>query len=581
MKDMEDSNTLTRKTFLMGAGAFLGATPACASTPGTQGIGAAPAHVRRQRPNILLIMSDQQFGLPDLPSSLDLPGHEALLKAGASFTNFHVHLTPCGPSRSTLYTGRHIQQTKVIANPSNPPYPELSPDIATVGTYLKARGYQTRYKGKWHLSLLGDSSEKALISASKSRALEPYGFSQFNEYGDPTGYTWGGLRYDPGIASDAISMIEDMRADADDGTPWFLAVNFVNPHDIMFYDATGEQEQTRLAQGFISPLKGDPEIGPYKDFLDAPLPASLMGDDLSTKPQSHRDQLVGLDYIFGVMERKDEEAWRRYRNYYFNCVRDLDRSVDVLLRGLKASGQADNTIVVFCADHGEMAGAHGLRQKLSTIYKENLRVPFIVRHPDVNGGYETKALASAVDVVPTLLSLAGNGETGEDDAVTLPGLDVSGAIGSASGRTRRDEEGILFNNATVYGWDNEFLKQQLNAFANRDTETLNSLQKAGPSLKNRVLIRGVHDGRYKFARYFAPAQHHMPDTWDSLLQYNDLELYDTLNDPDEMVNLAADPGLYKEEIERLNGMTNALIRREVGDDTGAEYPGPPERYNTV
>ncbi|MNL48980.1 hypothetical protein D3C87_1718810 [compost metagenome] len=91
----------------------------------------------------------------------------------------------------------------------------------------------------------------------------------------------------------------------------------------------------------------------------------------------------------------------------------------------------------------------------------------------------------------------------------------------------------------------------------------------------------MFDGRYKFARYFAPGEHHAPITWEQLTTHNDLELYDTRTDPEEIVNLAAQPERHKDLILRLNAMTNALIAREVGEDRGGEYPGPIAQYNTL
>lgn len=100
----------------------------------------------------------------------------------------------------------------------------------------------------------------------------------------------------------------------------------------------------------------------------------------------------------------------------------------------------------------------------------------------------------------------------------------------------------------------------------------------GPVLAHLGLFRGVNDDRYKFARYFAPIQHHIPKDWNTLLKYSQLELYDTLTDPDETVNLAAQPEKYKELILSLNAKTNALIMDEIGFDDGREYVGPSFLY---
>jgi hypothetical protein len=88
----------------------------------------------------------------------------------------------------------------------------------------------------------------------------------------------------------------------------------------------------------------------------------------------------------------------------------------------------------------------------------------------------------------------------------------------------------------------------------------------------------VHNGRYKFARYFAPGAHHTPEDWATLLRHNQLELYDTVEDPDELVNLAATPEKHRQLLLRLNAQTNSLIAAEVGEDRGAEHPGPTFRY---
>jgi arylsulfatase len=102
-----------------------------------------------------------------------------------------------------------------------------------------------------------------------------------------------------------------------------------------------------------------------------------------------------------------DEHWRAGLRFYLNCLRDVDRSIDLVLDALEASGQADRTIVILTADHGEMAGAHGLRQKGNFVYDENFHVPLVVRHPDVAGHRTSDAMASALDLAPTLLAFAG------------------------------------------------------------------------------------------------------------------------------------------------------------------------------
>mgnify|MGYP000926550931 FL=1 len=190
-----------------------------------------------------------------------------------------------------------------------------------------------------------------------------------------------------------------------------------------------------------------------------------------------------------------------------------------------------------------------------------------IAHPDGARGVTSQAVMSSVDIAPTLLGFAGKDEAWSKATFPqLVGYDLSGLALAPDARTRRDEEGHLFNYGVLLSWERT---------------NKNYLDRPVFDLSKRRVHRGVFDGRYKFARYFAPSQHHTPTTWEQLVAYNDLELYDTHADPDEIINLAAEPERHKALILRLNAMTNALVAREVGEDRGGEYPGPITQYNTL
>lgn len=533
--------------------------------------GRSPAHSGAQ-PNILMIMTDQECGLRSFPAGfLDrLPGHRKLLERGVHVANYQVHTTPCSPSRATIYTGLHTQITGIYENTNTAKSATLSPDVPTVGTMLRKAGYRTMYKGKWHLSSINGARDWNREVRPRypvtTRAMEAYGFSDYFFDGEEVGLTWGGFQTDHVVAADACKLIQSLASD-DDATPWFMAVNLVNPHDIMFYDATGEQTKTRLMPDLIGPLSREPANEHYAVDLKLDLPESFYRDDLSTKPEAHRAMSDWEIPMYGAMPRDDLASWRRFRNYYFNCLRDVDRHIATILWCLERTGAIDNTIILLTADHGERGGAHGMRQKGGTIYKEEINVPMIIAHPDGARGSETASLMSAIDIAPTLLGFAGMDESWRAEHFpALKGVDVSALAADPAATTERDARGHLYNLGVIHSF--AVAKGRFPAPGNYD-------------LTQRRLHRGVFDGRYKFARYFAPGQHHIPQSWEALTGQNDLELYDVAADPNEIVNLAAKPDAHREVLEKLNAMTNALIATEVGRDVGQEYPGPIEQYTAM
>ena len=104
--------------------------------------------------NILFILTDQERFLrpEELPVGYSLPAHERLMKQGTMFLNHRINSCVCTPSRSVIYTGQHIQQTRMFDDTNFPWISSLSTDIRTVGGMLQEAGYYTAYKGKWHLT---------------------------------------------------------------------------------------------------------------------------------------------------------------------------------------------------------------------------------------------------------------------------------------------------------------------------------------------------------------------------------------------------------------------------------------------
>jgi arylsulfatase len=507
------------------------------------------------RPNILLIVTDEErISLPG-PEGYSLPARERIAARGTSFERYYTASAMCSSARSVIYTGQHLPLTEIYDNDNMPYIRPLDPQLGTLGTMLRSAGYYTTYQGKWHLSNCYVTPEHP---GPTTDALEPYGFSEFNDWGDIDGGAWAGLKIDPVIAGQAVGWLRNRAPVVSKDQPWFMAVNFVNPHDIMSFDYGG-RSQVQLPFGLAHAVvaRAAANIPVYQRRWDFDLPASLH-DDLSGAAPAVAEFARMLDTVFGPVA--DDQHWYDGLNFYLNAIRDVDRSVEFVLDALEASGQADRTVVVFTSDHGEMAGSHGLRQKGNLVYDENFHVPFMLAHPDVRGGGTTRALASAVDLAPTLLEVAG--VDAADAAERHPGLKGHSLMPVLHGGTVR--EGVLTAVESITTLDASFWFE----FADPEAPKRIASGDLRPDWDKRGFLRGYTDERYTFGRYFSPLRPNRPASTEALLTDNDVVLYDREQDPGEMRNLAADPD-RRELVERYRARLEALIDAEIGADTRA------------
>lgn len=523
------------------------------------------------RYNVLMIVTDQERHLlsSELPTGYQLPGHERLAQQGVVFENHQIASCVCTPSRGVIYTGQHIQNCGMFDNADFPWADNLSTEIDTIGDLLRKEGYYTAYKGKWHLSTEFETTNK-LHSPEKLLAdeMEAYGFSDYFGIGDIIAHTEGGYLHDDVISAMSRSWLrgqgERLRQE---NKPWFLAVNLVNPHDVMYYntDLPGEAVQSGRTMFRVN---REPANALYSQQWDVELPRSRNEPfDAPGRPECHREFRNARGALVGVVPNEDAR-WRRLNNYYLNCIRDVDRHLVEILDELENLGIADNTIVIYTSDHGELTGAHGLNGKGANAYRENNNVPFIISHPAYDGDKRCQAVTSHVDIATTLVSMAG----GEIEG--LPGRDITQLLESPEGATLDAlRAGALYNYNMFSYVDAAFLLSVAGFFAEGGNPQDLPAQGFRPDLSKRGAIRSVYDGRYKLNRYFAPQDHHVPRTIEQLFGHNDVELFDLKRDPLETKNLAVDRRKYGDLMLAMNDKLNLLIEQEVGDDIGQMLPG--------
>ncbi len=536
-----------------------------------------PAHPRAQfttprdrRMNVLLIVSDQERGwelYPDGFIDAHTPARAWLRDNGVSFTRYNTASPICSTARGLIYTGVHSMNNGVWENVPLLFASPLRHDVPTLGTLFQDAGYVTGYAGKWHLSRMSempDANESKAINAE----IRSYGFHETETTEESDG-ALNGWQHDARTVERSQAFIDRHR---NDDTPWFLAVNLVNPHDIMYYTSGDEMTGSR-----VSPFPDRSVRPPVED----PLYAEDLGYELfenygpatfGQRPQAVTEYHLTISEAMGHLDYDDLDAGREMQNYYWNCTRDSDRHLSALLEHLRSRGALDNTVIMFTSDHGELLGVHGMRGKGTFAARESARTPAIVVHPGGRKGVECDAVSTHVDVAPTLLSLAGVRRSEvEEQMPMLVGQDLSGFVFDADAPWSR--EGVLLHWTAILYQDHRSVRRFDRVRAMDPADRLPAIvAMMETALRLRGQMRGVYDGRWKLSRYCGPHNLSQPVSFEGLLASHDIELYDTAADPGETTNLATDPHAWQGEIERLNALINQLIGDEVGTDDGSFAP---------
>lgn len=453
--------------------------------------------------NILIFQTDQQrWDVTEPHHPCKTPNLDRMAAEGVRFRTVLPPMAHCCPSRASFMTGLYPSQHGVWNNTHNHPALSrgLKRGVECWSEKARANGYTLRYSGKWHVSADEDPRDRGWTEGYLTAAKVPAGefamghsLKQWQNHeivdtpldqrqpGQIIKPGWGdwwiyGTREDryPGyvaaqnqpwddghgdcaILSSALSQLDEALAS---DTPWIHYIGFNGPHD-----------------PFIVPERYLAQYDPAK--IELP---ENWNDPLLDKPAYFRRQKMRFDQM------SEHEKRECIAHYYAYCTM-VDDMFGEVLHKLENAGQLDDTTVIFCSDHGEFLGEHGLYCKGVAPYDGGYRVPLFVRAPRWirNPGRSVDALVSLMDLCPTIVDLSGcqapNGGRGPGRSL-LPWL--------------RDE--------VPSDWRDALLLQC------NGTEVYFS-------------SRTVRTSAWKFV--------YNPVDFD--------ELYDLQNDPNERVNLARDP----------------------------------------
>jgi choline-sulfatase len=343
------------------------------------------------QPNIVIVMCDQ-LGAGALPAyghpQVKSPNIDSLARAGTVFENCYSNFPLCVPARLSFMTGKYCSNIGAWDNAA-----QLPPDVPTFAHYLRSLGYRTCLSGKMHF--IGPDQ----LHGFEERVTTDICPSDFNwtaDWDDPwrimdwfhtmknvsnAGIAERSLQqdYDEEVAFHAARKIFDWAREPDE-RPFLLVASFTHPHDPYvtpkrFWDLYRHDDIDMPRTPFIPPERRD----------------------------AHSRRLWE-QYDRGEFGITDDQV-RNARHAYYGSISYVDERIGEILDALRRSKLSDNTVVIFCSDHGDMIGERGLWYKMS-FYDGSSRVPLIMAGPGIPQGHRVSSNCGQADILPTLVELA-------------------------------------------------------------------------------------------------------------------------------------------------------------------------------
>jgi len=399
------------------------------------------------RPNILLIMTDQQRGdwlrVAGQPL-IQTPHLDHLADEGVLFTRAYSECPVCIPARYVLMTGLHPETLRLRANRNVP-----MPIAETLPWVLGRAGYQTQSVGKLHFT-----PQRACYGFDHTIVAEAGRLREGDDYHRWLATTpYAGQERLHGLGNNMVQARRSAVPESHHVTTWTVSQSL---------DFLERRDPTRpffLFTSFTKPHSPYDPPAPYDTLYDpADVPAPYAAD---IAPQALPPSLRGLPQTYG-WDRLSEEEVRRSRAHYMGQVTHIDSQIGRLLGGLAWHGLLDNTLVLFVSDHGDMLGDRGLFFK-TAFYEGSLRIPYIVSLPrawaDRPVGRVVDRPVGLADLLPTILDIAGVPDVRPRDGISLlddlrggaaqPGRLWHGVFGSRE----EDVRHCLADGHTKYIWN--------------------------------------------------------------------------------------------------------------------------------
>ena len=466
-----------------------------------------------RRPNILLIMADDHApaAFSTYGSKLNsTPNLDRIAAEGLRLDRCFCTNAICTPARASVHTGKYSHTTGIKT---------LSDVIdqtqeTTVGMLLEDAGYQTAFVGKWHLGQGGHSDPSGYDFWSVLPGQGKYYDPELTEMGEPI--TESGYVTDV-LTDKALGWL----ATRDTERPFFLVCAHKAPHDPF---QPNPKDRVLFADDPI------PEPATFHDNHENRAAAAGMATE--------KVELMHLknhvpDPVPAGLSAEEQKAWnyQSFMRNYLRCVASIDENAGRLLDFLDENQLTDDTIVIYTSDHGFFLGDHGWYDK-RFMYEESIRIPFLMRYPRaIHAGTVSDRIALNVDFAPTILDYAGEAVPQDMQGRSLRPL--------AEGSVPSD-----WRTSMYYRYWMHLAHFNIPAHYGIRTERHKLIHYYGEALGSAGAIEASTEPEW--------------------------ELFDLVDDPQEMVNLYEDPA-YSELIDGLKSELKRL-QKELGDEPHEKVP---------
>jgi arylsulfatase A-like enzyme len=422
--------------------------------------------------NVIFILIDDQrydfMGFTGKVPWLETPNMDRLAAEGAYFTNAFVTTSLCSPSRASILTGLYSHTHTIVDNQA--PAPD---NLTYFPQYLQAIGYQTAFFGKWHMGSHTDAPQPGFNHWESFRGQGVYYNPILNINGEHIAYKDSTYVTDL-LTEHMLKWLEERNKNK----PFFAYLSHKAVHDLPAPRHRGKYANKKI---------------PFPKTYDQTKTGEYRNLKWPEWVAQQRISWHGVDYMYNGNNNLDDMV-----QAYCELLLSVDESLGAVMGFLEKEGLDQSTILIFMGDNGFSWGEHGLIDKRH-FYEESVKVPFLMRCPDLfKGGQTITKMVQNIDVAPTILESAGLKKPDY-----MPGESIIKLL---------NDEKITWRDRIFYEYYWEY------------------------NFPMTPTVFGIRTDKYKYIFYHG--------IWDRN------EFYDIQNDPDEMYNLIEEPELQS-KIEEL------------------------------